>query len=112
MWDEKSIYLRIETGYANTKDMNDDFVEKINIGNFNQGSAILKIKYYNPKDLIVQYLPVRERENKIEINRMCNGYVTDIITSVDNRENVKIGGRVVKIYEGVVYRENFKVSQF
>ena len=44
MWDEKSIYPRIETGNAYTRDMNDELVEKFNTGNFNQGSAILKIK--------------------------------------------------------------------
>ena len=30
MWDEKSIYPRIETGYAFTRDMNDELVEKLN----------------------------------------------------------------------------------
>ena len=32
------------------------------------------------------------------------------MTSVDIQEIVKIGGRVVQIYEGVIYGENFKVS--
>ena len=45
MWDEKSIYPRIDTGYAFKKVINDELVEKFNTGNFNQGSAILKIKY-------------------------------------------------------------------
>ena len=44
MWDENSIYPRIETGYAFTRDMNDELVEKIYTGNFTQGSALLKIK--------------------------------------------------------------------
>ena len=43
MWDEKSIYPRIETGYAFTKDMIDDVVEKFNNHNFIQGSAVLRI---------------------------------------------------------------------
>ena len=73
MWDENSIYPRIETGYAYTSNMNDELVNKLSSGNFNQGSAILKIKYYNPRDLIVQHLPVKEKEKKIEINRMRNG---------------------------------------
>ena len=34
------------------------------------------------------------------------------LTSVDICEIVKIGGKVIKIYEGVVYRENFKISPF
>ena len=44
MWDENSKYPRFETGNAFTRDMNDEFVEKINTGNFTEGSAILKIK--------------------------------------------------------------------
>ena len=48
--DEESIYPRIVTGYAFTRDLNKFLVHKFNNGNFNHGSAILKIKYYNPKD--------------------------------------------------------------
>ena len=112
MWDEKSIYPRIETGYAYTEDMNDELVSKFKNGKFNQGSAILKIKYYNPKNLIVQHLPVEEREKKIQINRMRDGYNIDYLTSVDLQEIVKIGGKIIEIYEGVIYREIFKVGPF
>ena len=45
MWDENSIYSRIETGYAYTKDKNDELVKKIVTGNFTERRAILKIKY-------------------------------------------------------------------
>ena len=51
MWEENSIYPRIETGYAYIKEMNDEVVEKISNQNFTQRSAILKIKYYNPKKI-------------------------------------------------------------
>ena len=112
MWDENSIYPRIETGYSFTKDMNDELVEKFNTGNFTKRSALLRIKYYNPNNLIVQHLPVKEKEKKIEINRMRNGYIIDYLTSVDIQEIVKIGGKVIEVYEGVIYRENFKVSPF
>ena len=112
MWDENSIYPKVETGYAYTRDMNDELVNKFNTGNFTQGNAILKIKYYNPKNLIVQPLPMKERVNKMEINRMRNGYITDTLTSVDIQEIVKIGGRVIEIYKSVIYREKFKVSPF
>ena len=112
MWDEKSIYPRNETGYAFTRDMNRILVHKFNNGNFIQRSAILKIKYYNPKNLIVQNLPTKERVNKMEINRMRNGYIIDTLTSIDIQEIDKIGGKVIEIYEGVIYRENLKVSPF
>ena len=44
MWDQKSIYPKIETGFAFEKHMNDELVEKFNHQTFTQGSAILKIK--------------------------------------------------------------------
>ena len=40
---------------------------------------------------------------------MRNGCIIDTLTSVDICE---IGGRVIEIYQGVIYRENFKVSPF
>ena len=43
---------------------------------------------------------------------MRNGYIIDTLTSVDIQEIVKIGGQVIEIYDGVIYRENFKVSPF
>ena len=61
MWDEKSVYPRIETGYAYSPNMNIELIEKFNNQTFTQGSAILKIKYYNPKKLIVQHLPIKEK---------------------------------------------------
>ena len=43
---------------------------------------------------------------------MRNGYIIQVLTSVDVQEIVKIGRKVIQIYEGVIYRENFKVSPF
>ena len=90
MRDDNSIYPRIESGYAYTDDTNDELVENFNTNKFNQGSAISKINYYNPKSLIVQNLPVKERENTIEINRMRNGYPVATLTSVDLQKNAKL----------------------
>ena len=112
MWDENSIYPGIETGYDFTRDMNAELVEKFNTGKFNQRTAILKIKYYNPKNLILQHIPVKEKERKIEIDRMRNGYIIDYLTSVDIKKIVKIGGKIIEIYECAIYRENFKISPF
>ena len=49
---------------------------------------------------------------KIEVNRIRNGYIFDTLTSVDICEIIKIGGKVIEFYEGVIYRENFKISPF
>ena len=40
IWDENSVYPEIETGYAYTEAMNDEFVEKFNTRIFTQGSAL------------------------------------------------------------------------
>ena len=72
----------------------------------------LKFKCYNPKNLIIQHLPVKERVNEIEVNRLRNGYIIDTLTSVDIQDIVKIGGKVMESYEGVIYREIFKISLF
>ena len=51
---------------------------------------------------------------KIEINRMQNGYLLQVFTSVyaDIQEIVKNGGKLIKIYEGVICRKNFEVNPF
>ena len=66
MWVPKSIYPKIETGYAFRREMNDELVEKFNNQTFSKGSAILKIKFFNPKNLIVQHLTVKEKEKKLK----------------------------------------------
>jgi len=43
---------------------------------------------------------------------MRNGYIIHTLTAVDIQEIVKIGGKVIEIYEGVIYRENVKISPF
>ena len=70
MSEEKSLFSRIENVYAFKLNMNDELVEKFNTQTFTQGSAILKIKFYNPKNLIVQHLSVKGRVKKMEINCM------------------------------------------
>ena len=112
MWDQNSVYPKIETGFAFKPHMNNVYVEAFNNQTFNQDgdeSAFLRIKYYNPPNLIFQHLPVKEKVKNVEVNRKRNGYIIDTLTSVDICEIVKIGGKVVEIYEGVLYRENFKV---
>ena len=68
MRDSKSIYPRIETGYPFTKDMNDVLVEMFNNQTFSKGRALLKVKYYNPKNLIAQHLPAKEKVKKMEVD--------------------------------------------
>ena len=64
MCDGKSLYPKIETGYAFTLDMNDEIVQKFITQSFTQGSALSKVSYYNPKDLPFQHLAVEEKNFK------------------------------------------------
>ena len=67
MWDEKSVYPKIETGFAFKPHMNYVYVEAFNNQTFNEDgdeSAMLTIKYYNPPNLIFQHLPVKEKVKK------------------------------------------------
>ena len=43
---------------------------------------------------------------------MTNGYIVDSLTSVDTQEIVKVGGKVLEIYEGAICRENFIINPF
>ena len=86
VWDEKSVYPKIERGFALKPHMKDVYVELFNNQSFNQDgneSAILRIKYYNPPHLIFPHLPVKEKVENVEVNRMRNGYIIDTLTSVD-----------------------------
>ena len=115
MWDENSVYPKIETCFVFKPHMNNVYVEAFNNQTFNQNgdeSAILTIKYYNPPNRIFQHLPIKEKVKKVEVNRMRNGYIIETLTSLDIQENVKIGVEVIEKYEGVIYRENFKTSPF
>ena len=111
----KILCPKIQTGFAFKPHMNDVYVEAFNNQTSNQDGdepAILRMKYYNPRDLIFEHLPVKEKVKKIKFNRMRNGNIINTLTSVDIQEIVKIGERVIEIYEGVIYRENFKISPF
>ena len=67
MWDEKSVYLKVETGFAFKPLLNDVYVEAFSNQTFNvdgNKSAILGIKFYNPPNLVIQHLPNKETIKK------------------------------------------------
>ena len=66
-WDKKSVYPRIESGFAFKPHLNDVYVEAFNNQTFNQDgdeTAVLRIKYYKPPNLMFQHLPVKEKVKK------------------------------------------------
>ena len=105
LWDEKSVYPKIDTGFGFRPHMNDIYVETFNNKTFNQDgneSGILIINYYNPPNLKFQHLAINEKVKNTEVNRSRNGNIIDTLTSVDMQEMVKVGGKVIEIYEGVI----------
>ena len=95
--------------------MNDVYVEAFKNQIFNQDGnelVILKMKNYNSPNFMFENLPVKEKIKNIEVNRLRNGYIKDTLACLDIQKNVKMSGKVVEIYEGVIYRENFKISPF
>ena len=67
MWDENSVYPKKESGFVFTPHMNDVYVIAFNDQTYNEDgneSAILKIKYYSPLNLIFHHLPVKEKVEK------------------------------------------------
>ena len=101
MWDQNSVYPRIESGIAFKLHMNDIYVETFNIQSSSRDrneSAFLEIKYHSPPDLIFQHLPVKAKVKNIEGNRLRNGYIIDNLTSVDIQEMIKTGQKVIEIY--------------
>ena len=111
MWDDENVHLKIVTGFVFTVDMNGESFEKFS-NNFNQGSAVSKVKYYIPPDIIFKHLPVKERVQKVEVNPMRNGYIIDTLTFADIKQLILSVGEIVRKYEGVIYGENFRMNPF
>ena len=45
--------------------------------------------------MIFQHLSVKEKVKNIDMTRMRNGYIIDVLTKVYIQENVKSGGQVI-----------------
>ena len=64
MIDKDSFYPRIETGYLFTPNKEMELFQRLNIRIFSQfkdqASANLRVKQYNPKNLMFQHLLVKE----------------------------------------------------
>ena len=83
--------------------MKKTYVDAFKIQPLNQDgiqSADIKINNYNPPDLTFQHIPVKEKVKNIEVNRMRNGYIIDILPSVDICEIIQTGSKMIEIYEG------------
>ena len=107
--DSRSNWPKIETAYAFEDYMNDAVCSLFNSKEFEKLNlcCFLTVKYHNPENLIFQHLPARDRiqipfkNNAYEdVNRSRNGVIIATLTSIDIIEIVKIGGVILKVYEG------------
>ena len=107
--DSHSIWPKIETAYAFENHMNDAVCSLFNGQRFEELNlcCFLTVKYHNPENLIFQHLPARDRirlpyKNNayMSVNRSRNGVIIATLTSIDIMEIVKIGGVILKVYEG------------
>ena len=112
MCDKNSIYPKTEKGYSFKPWMNDIFFDDNNNKPFNKDGndiAMLQTKFYNPPNLLFQQLAVKEKIKNDDVNRMRKSSIVDTSTLVAICENVERGGKVIQIYEGVIYRQNIKI---
>ena len=67
MYDENRVNFKIDGGFRFKPYMNDVYDEAFNNQSFQQDgneNAIIKIKYYNPPDLVFQHFHVKEKVKK------------------------------------------------
>ncbi|ESP02035.1 hypothetical protein LOTGIDRAFT_157165 [Lottia gigantea] len=63
------------------------------------------------KDKITFTNRIGQKETGTKI-RFRNGFCHDVLTSVDIQEIVKSGGKIIRILDGRVYKENFKTPPY
>ena len=76
IWDENSVYPKKGNGFVFKPLMINIHVEAFINQTLNQDgneTAILRRKFYNPPNLIIQHLAIKENVRNIEGKRMRNG---------------------------------------
>ena len=115
MLDEKSVHPKIESGFVFKPHMKNVYVEALQNQFSNKDgieSAVLKIYITISLNLNFNISVKKKKYKKLEADRMRNGYVIQYLNCVDIQDMVKTRSKLIKNYQGVIYRENFKVSPF
>lgn len=107
-----SEYPRIESARKFKKTEEREILNKFNTQTFRPKTGIFKILYEYPNDMFFTPIFCKDSVNKIEVLRSRTGKCCDILTSVDIQEIVRCGGRIIKIFDGIVFEENFEVNPF
>ena len=129
MVDKDSEYPDAISARAFKKEEEQEFLKLFNSQQFRPRTAILTVLYEYPDNLFFQPIPAKDKINttipdvdeygnvskimkKDDLIRFRNGTIHDTLSSVDIQEIVKAGGRIIKIYEGIVYEKNLEVNPY
>jgi hypothetical protein len=116
MWDKNSEFPDVSSARPFKCSEEKHMLQLFNEQQFRPKTAILLVKYYYPPDNFLQHLPVKETVikggKKYKVTRFRNGYAFARLNSVDIQEIVRTGGKIVRIYEGIVYEKNLSGSLF
>ena len=115
MIDEHSYFPKVESARLMKSDEAKKIKDQFNTNTFKK-SGIFQIEYENDSKQFLQHLPSNDK-TKFEgitrvVNRFRNGIINDTLSSVDIIEIIRYGGKVNKIYCGIIYEENYEVSPF
>jgi hypothetical protein len=117
MADKNSEFPKAESSRPIKQEEKKHFTNLFNQQNFRPRTGIFKVYYEYPTDLFLQNMPAKDSfilddEKKTDLVRFRNGKIYDVLTSVDIQEIVRCGGRIICIFDGIVYDENFQESPF
>jgi hypothetical protein len=117
MWDAGSEFPDITSARPFKPSEEQEVLDLFNSQTFRPRTGFFKIQYYNPPELFLQHVPVKETIEKengktLEASRFRNGRIIDHLNSVDIQEIVRVGGVIERIYEGVIYEKNLDESPF
>ena len=118
MFDSESEYPRCETAYHIKEHEKPIVLNLFNNQQFRPRCGIFSVLYEYPENLFFQPMPAKDKtversvKQNLDVIRFRNGVIYDVLCSVDIQEIVRCGGKIIKIYDGIIYRENFKQSPF
>ena len=120
MWDNNSEYPDASSARAYKLSEEKEILDQFNSQSFRLRTGFFKVRYYYPPDNFLQHVPIKEtvkipgvsRSYAYKVSRFRNGYAEDWFCSVDIQEIVRTGGRIDRIFEGIIYERNFETSPF
>jgi hypothetical protein len=124
MWDSASEFPDSTSARAFMAEEEQEILDLFNSQKFRPRTGFFRIKYHYPPDNFLQHLPVKENirrpcrdtyhskpyDKTYEVSRFRNGYAEAHLSSVDIQEIVRTGGKIIQIYEGIVYERNLPES--